>query len=393
MARTLTALAATLALAGCSGDGRFVTDAAEVGFDRRAVLAHLADHLLIPTYDRFATDTVGLVTAIDARCAALGGAGDPVATEVAAQAAWATAIDGWESADAVLVGPAVAADATLRNRIYAWPNVGPCSIDNDVLVRWNTPASYDVTTRFDNARSLAAVEYLLFFTATSHSCPLAPNGWDALGADLPKARCALAASIARDVATQAAALATAWRPGGGGYRDQLALAGTAGSSIVSEREALNMVSDGLFYVDEIVKDMKLGEASGLTMNACGTVDAPCLREVEHRFADRSSFAIRINLRALRAAFTGTAAVDGPGFDDYLRAVGATELADRMTGSLDAAIVAADALPDGFIAALTADRARIVAVHAATKAFTDDLKSQFLTVLGLDIPDDVAGDVD
>ena len=35
----------------------------------------------------------------------------------------------------------------------------------------------------------------------------------------------------------------------------------------------------------------------------------------------------------------------------------------------------------------------VAVHTTTKAVTTDLKTQFLTVLGLDIPDDVAGDND
>jgi hypothetical protein len=44
-------------------------------------------------------------------------------------------------------------------------------------------------------------------------------------------------------------------------------------------------------------------------------------------------------------------------------------------------------------ALANDYADVVAAHAAVKLFTDDLKSQFLTVLGLDIPDDVAADND
>jgi hypothetical protein len=144
----------------------------------------------------------------------------------------------------------------------------------------------------------------------------------------------------------------------------------------------------------MVKDMKLGEAAGIAMNACGTVEQPCLREVEHRYADRSTPAIRANLRALRIAFTGSGgAVDGPGFDDYLRAAGAVELADRMNAELDAAVAAADALPEAYIPALTDDRAKVVAAHAAVKAFSDDLKSQFLTVLALDIPDDVASDND
>jgi hypothetical protein len=40
-----------------------------------------------------------------------------------------------------------------------------------------------------------------------------------------------------------------------------------------------------------------------------------------------------------------------------------------------------------------DRDLVVQTHAAITLFTDDLKSQFLTVLALDIPDDVAADND
>jgi len=384
---------------GCGGGGgdsqdRPDADVVDETFDRRAMLAHLADHLWIPTYDQFATDAAALVSSLETHCQALA-SGPNDTTLTATRAAWAAAMDTWEIADAVSVGPAAASDNALRNRIYAWPLVAPCAIDTDVAVRWNSPESYDVTTRFDNARSLAAIEFLLYPAGSAHNCVAAPTGWDALGTELPRARCALAASIAVDVAAQGAALAAAWRTGGGDYRTQLVTAGTAESAIVSEREAVNMVSDGLFYVDKMVKDMKVGEAAGFTINACGEVDAPCLREVEHRYADRASYALRINLRALRVAFTGTTVGgdDGPGFEDYLIAVGATELAGRMTASIDAAVAAADALPDGYIAALSDQRELVLALHDATRAITDDLKSQFLTVLGLDIPDDVAGDND
>ncbi|MBE7453944.1 MAG: imelysin family protein [Kofleriaceae bacterium] len=387
----LSCLSVLLAVACGGGNGGGDPDADVVAFDRRAMLAHLADHLFVPTYEQFEADAAALATALEAHCAALDtGADDPSA----ARTAWATAMDTWELADAVQVGPSAADDGRVRNRIYGWPLLAPCTLDQDVMVRWTTPAAYDVETRLDNARSLAAIEYLLFYTDVVSSCPVPPTGWDALGADRPRARCRLAAAVAADVAAQAAALATAWRPTGGNYRDQLALAGTAGSSIAGEREAVNMVSDGMFYVDTMVKDMKLGEAAGITINACGTIEEPCLREVEHRFADHSTPALRVNLRALRAAFTGTTAgADGPGFDDYLTAVGAPEVAARMTASIDAAIALADDLPASFLTTLTTDRARVVALHAATKAITDDMKSQFLTVLGLDIPDDVAGDND
>ena len=81
--------------------------------------------------------------------------------------------------------------------------------------------------------------------------------------------------------------------------------------------AVNLISNSFFYVDRIVKDMKLGEAAGITLaNVCGTVNEPCLREVELRYADHASFAIRANLVALRQGVSGTTpSSDGPGFDD------------------------------------------------------------------------------
>jgi hypothetical protein len=97
---------------------------------------------------------------------------------------------------------------------------------------------------------------------------------------------------------------------------------------------------------------------------------------------------------MRRVFTGTTpGADGPGYDDFLRALGATELADQMTAKLDAAIAKANALPDSFLGALSSSYPAIVATHGAVKEFTDDLKSQFLTVLSLEIPDDVAADND
>jgi len=396
--RSLLALA--LATAACGGGGRgdadaeLGRDAPADGFDRRALLAHLALHVELPAYAQLAGDADRLVDAVAAHCAAFDGGGDLAATRTAAQDAWRAAIDTWERADAVLVGPAAMDHRALRDRIYAWPLLSTCNLDRDTASRWASPASYDVATRLDNARSLAAIEYLLFETATAHTCFAEPAGWSALGANLPRARCQLAAAIAADVAAQAHRVHDAWRPDAGNYVRELAEAGTSASSIGSAQEAINQISDGLFYVDRMVKDMKLAEAAGIAANSCGTVGEPCDAEVEHRRADHGRAAILVNLRALREAFTGTTTdADGPGFDDYLRGVGADAVADRMTAELDAAIAAAEALPASYRQALHEQRPLVVAAHTAIKAFTDDLKSQFLTVLGLDIPDDVAADND
>jgi predicted lipoprotein len=382
------------------------------GFDRNAMLDHLASQVLLPVQTRFATVAAALPLAITAYCDALdrgppedmlvqpappfGGAavrGQAPAVD-AARAAWGATVDAWEAADAILVGPAAMDQKTLRDRIYGWPLLSPCGVDRDTVTSFADPASYNAATKLVNVRSLTAVEYLLFTTQTKDSCVTTPAGWDALGANLPRARCRLALAIASDVSTNAAQLATAWRTDGGNYVAQLAQAGRSGSSITSAQAAINQVSDAMFYVDNMVKDMKIAEAAGIQVNACGSVDTPCNLEVELRYADRATQAIRINLVSLRQVFTGTSpAKDGPGFDDFLTALGHGDVATRMVGKLDAAIAAANALPDSFLTALTANHDQVVAAYHTVDMFTDDLKSQFLTLLALEIPDDVATDND
>jgi predicted lipoprotein len=375
-------LVVVLACAACGGGGTGgpSPDARDDGFDRRALLEQVGAHVG-GTYDTFATEATALTGAIDAWCAA-----QDAPTRAAAQEAWRTTMDVWQAADAVLLGTAAVNMKTLRNRIYSWPLVNSCAVDHDTANRWADPDGYDVTTRLDNRRSLAAVEYLLFTASLESACPEGsePAGWAALSdADRLLARCEIAAIIAGDVAAQAALVRGAWDA------DLAALTGAA-----SLHESVNVVSDALFYVDTMVKDMKLGESSGIAINSCGTVEEPCLAEVEHRPADHARAAMLANLASLRAAFTGTVGgEDGTGFDDFLIAVGAEEVSTRMVGELDGGIAAVEAIDESYLAALDTDYADVVAAHAAIKLFTDDLKSQFLTVLGLEIPDDVAGDND
>lgn len=354
------------------------------------MLAHLGANVLAPMQTEAAARAALLPPAISAYCTALE-AGNVGTTLTDARAAFGVAIDAWESADAVLVGPAAMDNRTLRGLIYSWPLIAPCTIDEDTARRHANATSYDVSTRPLNARSLSAVEYLLYTDTATHACATVPAGWNGLGANLPLARCQLALAIATDVAVKTQQVSDGWVD----YATELATAGESGSSITSEQVGVNLISDGMFYVDKLVKDMKLGEAGGIAINSCNAVMEPCLREVELRLSDRSTFAIRNNLAAFKAVFTGIplAGEAGPGFDDFLIGLGHQDVADRMTTNIDAAIAAATALPDSFMGALSTDYAKVVATHAAVRSITEDLKSQFLTLLALDIPDDVATDND
>jgi uncharacterized protein len=173
--------------------------------------------------------------------------------------------------------------------------------------------------------------------------------------------------------------------------------GRRGAPFPSAHHAVNVVSDALFYVDTEVKDRKLGSPAGITPSSCGTFGVPCPQDLESPWSGHARENVVANLRGLEMVFLGEgpdpAIQGGIGFDDFLVAVGAVELAATMRADIAAAIAAAEAIPGSLGEALGAAPEAVAASHAAVKRITDNLKSQFLTVLALELPDEIGDDTD
>jgi predicted lipoprotein len=383
---------------GGGGDGTSQADARPPDtFDRQAMVANLAEQVLLPTYEAFAGRAAELGPAVDAYCAALGGK-EEAAARTAAQDAWRAAMVEWQAAELMLLGPAAMDDRALRDVIYSWPVTSTCAVDRAVMERHLDPKAYQLSGQLSNRRGLPALEHMLFAASLEHTCPEAspPEGWDALAeAERAQARCGFAQAATADLVAQADAVVAGWRADGGDYVGQLAGAGESGSDIDTPLAAANLISDAMFYIDTETKDMKLAEPAGIADNSCGAVEEPCAAELESRLSAHSKENVISNLEAFRMLYTGDRppAEGGLGFDDFLTGLGAGDVAEQMEADIDAAIAAARGIDGTLEEALAADREAVVAAHGAVKTVTDTLKSQFLTVLGLDIPDGAAGDND
>lgn len=331
--------------------------------------------------------------------AAAAAASPDAAKKQAARDAWSAAIDTWQQAELIRVGPAAPASTPggkdMRDIVYSWPLVSRCLVEQ-TLVAKGYEASGFFQTALVNMRGLAAAEYLLFYEGGDNACSAAASinssgTWAALSADeLAARKLAYGSAAAADVAAQTKVIADAWSKGGGDFGAQLATAGQAGSVFSTDRLAMNLVSDGLFYLDTETKDGKLGKPLGLVDCASAT----CPEAVESRYALRSRTHVKNNLIGFRRVFAGCDAGGGTGFDDLLEALGKGELAASMSADVEAAIAAADALPSDDIAeAMVKDKATVTALHAAVKKITDALKTDFVTVLDLELPQTVEGDND
>lgn len=346
-----------------------------------------------------ASQAAAFAPAADALEAATLAAKDDPSRIEAARAAWRGAIDAWQINEMMQFGPggpkARAGGKDLRESIYSWPLGGRCAIEEKLVDK-----SYEnggLASALVNVRGLLAIEYLLFFDGTDNACTPtatinASGSWAALSADeLAARKRAYAYEAAKLLAPKAREIQTAWDPAGGNFLNEFTSAGKGSRTYGSDAIAFNVVSDALFYLEYELKDMKLAHPMGLRNCSTGT----CPESVESVYAKHSKTQLRQNLVGARLLLQGCGEQNsGLGFDDMLIAVGQEQMAREIADNVTAAIAAADAVQgDDLAAALSSQRPQVDALYNAVKAVTDRLKTDFMSVLDLEIPRRVEGDND
>lgn len=383
-------LAFALLGAGCDTGGDRVDagrEAAAAGESRREVLRALGEAAVLPSYREFHARTEDLVDA----CDALAARPDGTAEWKAAREAWRRAARIWQRAEVMQFGPAgamasVAGGQDLRDQIYSWPLVNPCRVDQELV-----EGRYEDADAFAgepvNVRGLDALEYLLFREDTGTECGSASflADWDMIAQELPERRAHYARTLAVDLERRARTLREAWEPDAGDFLSALANAGDGSDAYPTAQAALNAISDAMFYAEKETKDMKLGQAAGIVECAV----PPCF---EARWAEFSREAIVANYEGLGKLLFGAGA-DGLGFDDLLADIGMESLSDRMRRELDALLSALAAIEPSLEAAAERDPASVEAAYAAAADLMTTFKTQFVSVLDLELPLRAAADND
>jgi predicted lipoprotein len=356
-------------------------------------LLKAASQCAVHEYDAFAQ-------AAHALDAAVGAIGDD-ATLAVAQQAFITAMLTFQRVEVFRIGPAARAmdpgGQDLRDWIYSFPTQNRCQVDRNIV-------SEVYATNFSgvlfNARGLLALEYLLFERGTTNLCSAGidiniKGTWAGLSqSQLNSRRDAYAKVLADDIADRADQLVDAWDDDGGNFMAEVVNAGDGSGTFSTQQAALNAFSHALFYVELELKDFKLGLPLGMNADCIPSAAKGCAHLAELPYSGLSGPSIAQNLTAFRLLFEGCGEnYEGVGFDDWLREADQGELADRMITNLAAAQQEVAALPrlleDAFYDAPTEARA----VHTAVKGVTDLLKTEFVSVLNLELPMTAEGDND
>jgi uncharacterized protein len=322
------------------------------------------------------------------------------ASRDAALLAWRKAMDIWERAELYQFGPAAMTGspggADLRDPIYAWPLVGRCLIDQTIVSKAYEGPGFG-TSSLVSLRTLAAAEYLLFYAGADNGCTpdsaINTQGqWSALGApEIAKRKLTYAKIVTADVADRAQKLLDAWDPAKGNFLAEMQNAGKA-KAFPSQQGAFNAVSDAMFYIGDQARNMKLGKPAGLTSDCAAS---PCPDAVESPFAKRSKDHIRANLAGYDQLLLGCGTGNtGLGFDDYLVAVGAQAVVDKLTATSRDSRAALDELKEATLEEdIAKNPAGVKKLFEALRANEVAMKTDFVTVLDLEIPKGVIGDND
>lgn len=377
----------------------------------RNLLHQVGYEIILPTYASFQTSSQNLVAALETYLTDLEVGNDAMESLSQAHSSWANTMNIWQEAEVYQVGPSAPLQALelavgamgLRNEIYSWPTVNSCRVDQEIL-----EAAYINTDFFGeeltNVYGLDAAEYLLFHQEASNTCPsLVPinseGTWSAVSLEeLQRKRAQYVLAVAVNLRDRAIDLHNAWEPNSGNFVNDFATAGQGDSVYMTAGEALNDLSDALFYIEKTVKDFKIAKPAGIL----GCQDVSCPNDVESRFSRVSKDNIIINLQAAQKLFLGASpGTDAPGFDDILRNRDPSDLADTMTQNLQAAIEAAEDIDGTLYEAAQsvtqeeceAGNAPICHTYFILKSFTDDLKTRFVEILKLQLPIEASGDAD
>ncbi len=382
-------------LTGCGGGGTEPDPTPEQRSAqelRQAALENIAQNVIVAQYEDFAAKAQALEEAAQAWQRE---ASDE--TRQTAQAAWSDAMGSWQRAEVYQFGPAgamgvVEGGEDIRDFVYSWPLTSACRVDQEIVSEDYADADTFFAEERVTVRGLDAMEYLLFHTGTENDCSVASGinssgSWRELSeADLDARRAAYSLALAKDVNSRAQALVNHWSPNGENFIEQVTGAGDGSATYSNTQEALNALSDAMFYIEKETKDMKLAIPVGIS----GCDEDLCLEDRESNWANFSKEKMIENLKGFRAAFTGG---EGDGFDDILVELGAQDLSNEMLTATDETIAALESWPGSLKEQLEDDPDSVVEAYNKAKALGDLLKTQFIGTLDLELPQRAEGDND
>ncbi len=330
------------------------------------------------------------------------------------QDSWKEAMLTFHKLELMNFGPAQSASSTSMQSIYSFDGKDKCRVDIALLqVERNRLPVFEVIDNY-NVRGLDTIEPLLFGDPNKGRCqrenPRITTWFKKPLLEREQASCKLMTHLMKDISLKSSQLENAWSPRVGNYTASM-LNGSAGTSI----EVVNQISQSLFTMDTLIKDVKTSYPAGFEVRIDEVVtkcpDSTCPRATEHLYADMALESLQASLEGFKLIFTGTHAqtgVNGYGLDDLLKSRDFATIAEQLSKNIDTAIANIEKIKDQSLRDMltnvdptgcqqtTAENRKVEACALVwdIRKITDLLKNDYLVALAeLSAPRQAVGDND
>lgn len=374
-------------------------------FSEAKMLVNLGTNLVAKDVRAFRLKAEVLRDTVAASC----DAGMTPSASTSAKNAFREAMLAFHGLAAVSFGPLAEDKAALQSRIYAWPFINTCGIDQEVEALTRNSAKA-VSALGVNVRGLGAIEYLLFEPELKSACNArafpAVKAWTEKPAvEKNLDRCQMAARLSQDVMEAAKYLEQRWDVEEGNYSKSM----IDGSVYPDMKEAVTSVVHGMFAFEKL-KDERLGRPLGMH-KLCTSDSWKCPENAEHPMSGLAFEAIRMQYENFKEIFWGSRNPSDKAFgiDDLLISrgyPGAVEELRVAMNNLDASLTAVEAegtslqtqidnmLAEDCRATTTTNRrVPVCAMYQDLRVITTLFKTDVLTMLSLRAPPGYQGDND
>ncbi len=333
-------------------------------FDRKAMLTHLADNLIIPAYNNFQTAYGEMKLAADAFITA------PDATKLTAlRQKWQAAYISWQQVELFNFGPAD--QVLLRNYFNIYPT------DVTLLNSYVSSGSYDLEVLTNNkVQGFPALDYLLNGLGANDTEIL--NYYTA-HTDAAKWKKYLG-DVVNTMNTKLNKVVSDWK---GAYRQQFINSdGTGAGSSTSL-----MVNEYIMYFERFLRSGKFAIPAGVMS---GTA-AP--EKVEAFYSKQLGMTLaKAALKACRDFYQGKAfngSTNGPGLQTYLQALGKNNtniasLATNIEGQFGVLETKMNALGTSVYDAITNNRPKVLELYDEFQKQVRYLKVDMASAIGITI---------
>lgn len=386
-------------------------------FDYTGMFANLSDEIFIPTYTQFANNAAEFASdtgALNTYCESLG-TQQEANNLASARSSWTALMLTWQKAEVFQFGPVTDNSSRDRNVIHGYgksTGLDTCLVDRNVIRAESE--GFDISEFVNSSRGLGTLEYLLFNENLEHTCAAnetETQAWNARPAgERQVARCNYAKLAASDMSNFAASILSDWTAQGDNFRTELVQS-------ANPEEFLQGLSDAIFYIEKVTKDIKLGIVTGIKQIGSGDdfcANAACPERVEFPYSTASLESIKTNLETFWDIYTGN---EGSGFDDIISAAGMPQINQSFETDVTAAIEFVDSMIQSDTNLL--DQAQTIlssaqaqqscansnsnpeaaevltacALHGLTKRISDRLRTDFILAVQVDLPAGAQADND